>query len=62
MGDFNDHPDDKSLKILTSTYKKENIETPGMFNPMQELSKEVVPVIYFAVFPLQLINLLFQTV
>ena len=39
MGDFNDHPDDKSLKILTSTYNKENIETPGMFNPMQELSK-----------------------
>ena len=40
MGDFNDHPDDKSLKVLTSTYKKENIETPGMFNPMQELFKK----------------------
>ena len=39
MGDFNDHPDDKSLKILTSTYNKEDIQTPGMFNPMQELSK-----------------------
>ena len=40
MGDFNDHPDDKSLKVLTSTFKKENINTPGMFNPMQELFKK----------------------
>ena len=27
------------IRLKNYTYNKENIETPGMFNPMQELSK-----------------------
>ena len=41
MGDFNDNPDDKSIKpILMTSSKKENLSKGELFNPMEILFKK----------------------
>lgn len=41
MGDFNDNPDDKSIKpILNTVSKKSKIKTNQLYNPMEELFKK----------------------
>ena len=41
MGDFNDNPDDKSIKpILNTVFKKTEIKSGQLYNPMEELFKK----------------------
>ena len=41
MGDFNDNPEDKSIKpILKTVFKKTNIKNGQLYNPMEELFKK----------------------